>query len=277
MKLCLTTNKTDLALEAEQAGIERVMIDLETIGKQARQAGHNTFISDHQMTDISILKSILKNSALVVRINPLHQGSNTEIDEAIERGADLLMLPFFHSPAEVSRFLELVGGRAKTSLLLETKAAAEHLAEIVNLPGIDEIHIGLNDLAISAGYTVIFEPFCNGEIERLVAIAKSKSIPVGIGGVTGLYLPGLPVAPEIILAEQIRLGAEIAWLSRSFSRELEKRRAPGELAEEVSRLRRALAHWRKASEAEFKQNRAALRHAVEDWKAAVVADSRLPR
>lgn len=276
MKLCLTTNKTDLAREAEQAGIERVMIDLETIGKQARQSGRNTIISDHQMADISALKSVLKKSALVVRLNPLHQRSGAEIDEAIERGAHLLMLPFFHSAAEVSRFLELVGGRAKTSLLLETKAAASSLAEIVSLPGIDELHIGLNDLAISAGYAVIFEPFCNGELERFADLAKSTGISFGAGGVTRLNQPGLPVAPQLILAEQIRLGAELAWLSRSFSRELENRRGAGELAEEVSRLRRAIAHWRAASAAEFNQNRRALLHAVEAWQAAVAATSPLP-
>jgi hypothetical protein len=153
--------------------------------------------------------------------------------------------------------------------LVETKAAAERLAEIVTLKGIDEIHIGLNDLAISAGYPTIFEPFCNGELERLSGLARSRNIAFGVGGVTSLTLQGLPLAPEIILAEQIRLGAEVAWLSRSFSRALEHQRSPGKLAEEISRLRHAITRWENASAEEFRQNREALFGGVKAWKAAL--------
>ena len=45
-----------------------------------------------------------------------YNSSKEEIDEAIEAGADLLMLPYFKTAEEVQTFVKYVNGRAKTVL-----------------------------------------------------------------------------------------------------------------------------------------------------------------
>ena len=49
MILSLITDDVDLAAEAERAGIDRIMIDLEREGKAQRQAGRNLFQSSHRL------------------------------------------------------------------------------------------------------------------------------------------------------------------------------------------------------------------------------------
>ena len=87
--------------------------------------------------------------------------SKEEIDLAIENGAKVLMLPYFKTVDEVRTFISLVDGRAKTMPLLETPGAVEVIDEILNLDGLDEIFIGLNDLSL--GYKkFMFELLVDG-------------------------------------------------------------------------------------------------------------------
>lgn len=79
MNLALITNNRDLALQAETLGINRIIIDLEILGKQDRQAGKNLFLSDHTLGDISKIKSVLRSIPVMVRVNPWHKGSPDEI------------------------------------------------------------------------------------------------------------------------------------------------------------------------------------------------------
>ena len=44
----------------------------------------------------------------------------------------------------------------------------------------------------------------------------------GFGAVAGRDCSALPIDPEIIISEQARLGASVAWLGRSYSRACEK-------------------------------------------------------
>ena len=60
MKLCLITDKTDFALEAERSGVERIMLDLEREGKAHRQAGRELFLSDHAVESVAKMKALLK-------------------------------------------------------------------------------------------------------------------------------------------------------------------------------------------------------------------------
>lgn len=64
-------------------------------------------------------------------------------------GADYIMLPMYRTREDVETFIGYVKGRAKTMLLLETIDAQKNLEDYVDLPGIDEIHIGLNDLHLA--------------------------------------------------------------------------------------------------------------------------------
>ena len=132
----------------------------------------------------------------------------------IEAGADIVMLPFFKSIAEVERFIRVVDGRAKTCLLVETPEAALLLDDILNVHGIDMIHLGLNDLHIALGMKFMFELLSDGTVDRLAAKIKAKGIPFGFGGVatlTGGAMPG-----SMVIKEHYRLGSSMVIVSRSF-------------------------------------------------------------
>ena len=214
LKLMYVTNSPMVAQIAQKYGVDRIWIDLETIGKQERQGHINSVKSNHSISDIKNIKPILSSSEMLVRINPLYENSKKEIDEVINAGADLIMLPMWRTVSEVKNFLNMVNGRVKTVLLLETKEAVECLDEILNLGGFDEIHIGLNDLHLSYHLTFMFELLKNGIVEGICEKIKKKNIPYGFGGIAGIGQGVLHA--EKIIAEHYRLGSTRAILSRSF-------------------------------------------------------------
>lgn len=208
------TNNLEVALIAEKAGVNRIWIDLETLGKEERQKGINSVKSHHTIHDIEVIAPKLKKAEMLVRVNPWNEGSKEEIDQVIKAGAQIVMLPMWKSVSDVKNFLSAVGGRAKTTLLLETKEAEECLDEVLELGGIDEIHIGLNDLHLSYGLTFMFELLTNGTVERIINKIKTKGIPYGFGGISHLGDGTIPA--EMIIMEHYRLGSTRAILSRGF-------------------------------------------------------------
>ena len=208
------TNNPKVAVVAQDCGVKRVWIDLETLGKEERQKGMNTVKSRHSLSDISLLRGVIDKSDLLVRINPINPGSKEEINEAVERGADMLMLPMFKSVEEVETFLDLVKGRVKTTLLFETKESYELQDKILDLGGFDEAHIGLNDMHLSYGLTFMFELLSNGLVETMCKKFKEYNVPYGFGGIAKIGEGLLPA--ECIIAEHFRLGSTRAILSRSF-------------------------------------------------------------
>ena len=212
--LMYITNNPELAVIAENAGVDWIFIDLEINGKVDRQGHLDTVISRHSISDVKKIKSVLNNSKLLVRVNPIYGGSKEEIDRVIHDGADIVMLPFFKNAQEVREFIKIVNYRAKTCLLLETKEAVKNLDEILNIEGIDYIHIGLNDLHLSYELDFMFELLSNGKVEMIIDKIKQTEIKYGFGGIAKLGKGDLP--PESILTEHIRVGSSMAILSRSF-------------------------------------------------------------
>lgn len=220
LKLMYITNQPEIAQIAESAGVDRIFVDMEFIGKDARQKGLDTVKSHHTAEDAANIKRAVSNAEVLVRVNPIHNAlpdyvsSADEIDAAIEAGADILMLPYFKTAAEVQEFVRLVGGRAKTMLLLETPEAAERVDEILTVPGVDEIHIGLNDLSLGYGMKFMFELLADGTVERLCLKFRRKGIRYGFGGIASIGKGLLP--SEYVIKEHYRLGSTCAILSRSF-------------------------------------------------------------
>ena len=208
------TNKLDVALIAEKAGVNRIWIDLETLGKEERQKGIDSVKSHHNIGDVKLIAPKLTKAKMMVRVNPWNQNSISEIEAVIKAGADIVMLPMWKTTEEVQNFINAVNGRAKTSLLLETKEAEECLDEVLKLSGIDEIHIGLNDLHLSYGLRFMFELLTNGTVERIVSKIKPTGIPYGFGGISHLGDGLIPA--EMIIMEHYRLGSTRAILSRGF-------------------------------------------------------------
>ncbi len=208
------TNKPEIASIIDELGVNRVFLDLEINGKDDRQGHLDTVISRHSIDDVSKLRSVIKNGELLVRCNPIFEGSKEEIDRLVNDGADIIMLPYFKTVEEVKTFVKLVDGRVKTDLLFETPQAVELVDEILNVDGIDEVHIGLNDLHLGYGLTFMFELFANGIVDKLCEAFKKHNIPYGIGGIAALGKGALPA--EFVIAEHYRLGSTCAILSRSF-------------------------------------------------------------
>ena len=214
LNLMYITNRIEVAEIADEAGVDRVWIDLEYKGKEERQHGMNSVKSKHSLEDIRKIKPILSKAKLMVRINPWDNESRTEIENVIEYGADYIMLPMYKSADEVKTFLKCINGRAKTILLLETKEAAERIDTYIDLPGIDEIHIGLNDLHLAYGKKFMFELLIDGTVAELCSKISGKEINYGFGGFARIGHGILPA--EMILTEHYALGSSMAILSRGF-------------------------------------------------------------
>ncbi len=214
LSLMYITNKPEIARIAEENTVDRIWVDLETMGKERRQGHVNSVKSRHTMEDVSAIRAAVTKAQLLVRVNPLYEGTKREVDEVIARGADVVMLPMFETAEDARRFIDLVNGRAKTLLLAETISAEEHIAEIAALDGADEIHIGLNDLHLERGMDFMFELLADGTVERMGNAVKKRGIPFGFGGIARLDEGLLPA--RHVIAEHYRLGSSMAILSRSF-------------------------------------------------------------
>ncbi|HHT66669.1 MAG TPA: aldolase [Erysipelotrichaceae bacterium] len=214
LELMYITNSPAVALIAEKNGVDRIWIDLEILGKEERQKNMNSVKSHHTLQDVEEISNMLTKSECMVRINPWNENSVDEIEKVITAGADRIMLPMWKTVEEANVFLKTVNRRIKTTLLLETKEAAESLDDVLRLPLVDEIHIGLNDLHLSYGLTFMFELLANGTVEQLCAKMKNAGIRYGFGGVARIGEGMLPA--ERVIMEHYRLGSTRAILSRSF-------------------------------------------------------------
>ena len=114
LKLMLLTGDPTFAKRAQDCGVDRIFLDLEYINKADRQKGRNTFITQNTVEDIPALREVIDKSELLVRVNPINPLSKAEIDAVCDSGADIIMLPMVYDADDVKRFVELVGGRAKT-------------------------------------------------------------------------------------------------------------------------------------------------------------------
>lgn len=270
LKLMYITNNADVALIAQKYGVDRVWIDLETLGKEERQKGLDAVKSQHSVDDIKRIKPLLTTSEMLVRVNHWYDGSVNEINAVIEAGSDMIMLPYWKTVEEVQDFVDTVGGRCKTTLLLETKEAVDIVDDVLSIPGVDEIHIGLNDLHLSYGLDFMFELLTNGTVEKLCEKFKTAGLPYGFGGIAKIGDGAVPA--EKIILEHYRLGSTRAILSRTFCDN-----AKIESIEEIDRVFRTnMAELREfeeyAAEAKdqiFKDNRIELIEAVEKVVAKV--------
>lgn len=227
LNLMYITNRPEIAKIAEQAGVDWIFVDMEFIGKDDRQGGLDTVQNHHTIKDISNVKAAVQKANILVRVNPIHKGhagymdSDEEIIKAIDAGADIVMLPFFHSIQEVSMFIEDVKTanaklqkQAKSCLLLETPEAAILIDKILNVPGIDMIHIGLNDLHLAMGMKFMFQLLTDGIVDMLADKIKAKGIPFGFGGIASLHKGVIP--GSYVLKEHYRLGSSMVIVGRSF-------------------------------------------------------------
>ena len=243
LNLFKITNDLDLARRCDALDGMRLFVDLERLGKAERQAGRNTYISNHQLDDIGLIKAQLKRSRLLVRVNPLHAGTPGEVEAVLAQGltqgtgpkADLLMLPMFTDARTLRTFSGIVAGRCPIVALLETAEALAAIDDWIDTPGLEEVFVGLNDLHISLGLRFMFEPLALGLVDRAAAATARQGLRFGFGGLARLdegLLPGRDV-----LAEHLRLGSQSVILSRTFA--FHRRDTDTPFEDEVQALRDA--------------------------------------
>jgi len=236
LKLMFITNKPEIASIAEKSGVDWIFVDLEVEGKRERQVHTDGFISDHKITDVSIIGREISKAELVVRINPFSGNTKREVEKVIRDGADIVMLPYFKNIDEISNFIDYVDSKAKVCLLLETKESFEMVDEIIKLDGIDYIHVGLNDLHLSYDMDFMFEPLSNGMMDQISEKIRDAGITFGFGGIAKIGSGDLKA--EHILSEHIRLKSSMVILSRSFfSQDKLSAENADDFSKEVEKLR----------------------------------------
>ncbi len=238
LKLMFITNKPDFMILAEKSGVDRIFIDMETRGKEERQPKMDTVKSFHTVEDIKNAKKVLKTTQILVRVNSIWDNSENEIKSVIDAGADIVMLPYFKNEKEVELFLKYVGGKAKTCLLFETDSSVDYVDKILSLNGIDEAHIGINDMHLCYKKNFMFEMLSDGTVEYLCNKFRERNIPYGFGGIARLGYG--EVVAERVIAEHYRLGSSMTILSRSFCRIKENSNASEfekTFVEEINKIR----------------------------------------
>jgi 2-keto-3-deoxy-L-rhamnonate aldolase RhmA len=268
--LMLMTRDPGIARAAARAGVDRLFVDLEIAGKAERQAGRKTIISGHTVADVERVRAAVPNGELLVRVDPPHAGTRAQVDDVARAGANVVMLPFFSTVTEVEAFVDAVGGRARTCLLLETAAAAVRVDRIAAIKGVDEIHIGLNDLHLSMGLRFMHELLAGGILDHLTSRirAVAPGVRYGFGGGALVDAPH-PVPPRDVLREHVRLGSRMIILSRTFTGDAE---SEDELAKrvdlpaEIGKIRAAVAEARRRTPEETERDRTRIRDLV--WRTA---------
>jgi hypothetical protein len=248
------------------AGAAGIVVDWERRGKERRQLGEGTQINADTPEDLARVRAATPGR-LLCRINGYGPWTAGEVDEAIARGADEILLPMVRTPEEVDRTLDLVAGRIGLGILIETQGAVLRAASLAARP-LSRVYLGLNDLRIDRGSDQLFRPLVDGTADTVRA---AVTMPFGVGGLT---LPGggFPVASDLLAAELVRTGADFTFLRRSFTADMAGR----DPAVEVPRLLESLERMRRAHVDEAAERRARFVAAVTGERDGALAPATPP-
>lgn len=229
--LTLFTDDPALAHAADIAGIDRIGVDLEQIGKASRQMCTDSRLSKHSIESLAHVAPQLVRSALFARCNPFHRGTEREIERILVCGVQVLMLPYFKQLSEVAAFAEIVGKRALIVALVETIESLHFIDRLTELAGIDEVHFGLNDLHLAMGLNGHHDVLETASFRQAADIVQQSGLPFGIGGIARPNDSGLPVHPLEVYRRIVRLGATRAIVTRSFfGPQYDLRQLPNDIA-----------------------------------------------
>jgi 2-keto-3-deoxy-L-rhamnonate aldolase RhmA len=254
-QLLLFSTLPEFVREAVAAGVDGVIVDWENIGKERRQLGADTQINFDTVEDLRRVRACTE-ALVVCRINACGSGTAAEVEQALNAGADELLLPMVTSVAEVETVLDAAAGRCAVGILVETVQAVELAEQLGRLP-LSRVYVGLNDLAIQRGTGNIFAAVADGVVER---VRHACSMPFGFAGLT---LPecGSPIACRLLMGEMARLRCDFTFLRRSFLADIRGR----ELAKEVPRIKCALEEAANRTPSQAAQHHEELLAAIAAW------------
>jgi 2-keto-3-deoxy-L-rhamnonate aldolase RhmA len=255
----LWTSDPAMARAADIAGIDRVGVDLEHLGKQERQAHRGTWISPHREEDLDTLRPALSRAKLFARTNRINPDSEREIESVLARGAQVLMLAMAMDAREAEQFVRLIDGRATIVLLIEHIDAVRNAESIASVDGVDEVHVGLNDLAISLGLANRWKTLTGDLMLECGKSVRRAGRRFGFGGIGRAKDDTLPIPGDLVYAEYARTGATAALVARSFFPE-----TCTDLTSEVLRARRRLEEWRNVDSTDLERAHAELTRHIEE-------------
>ncbi|AZG07270.1 aldolase [Pigmentiphaga sp. H8] len=256
MQFFMIVSDSEIAKFVSANGVHRLFVDLEYLGKDLRQKNLDTWKSKQTLDDVSRIRAAVPDAHLLVRINPLHEHTATEVREVLARGANSVMLPMFRTPDDIAYFLDLLAGRAEAVPLVETRDALQNLPRIVETLPLQRLHIGLNDLHLDLKMTFMFQPLAEGLLEESAAAMRQYSVKFGIGGLARAG-EGM-ISPEYLLGEHVRLGSDAAILSRTFHRKsqtIAELRRNIDFPREITLLQEIYQDYRRKPYVELQNNR----------------------
>lgn len=256
-QLFLFSTDPAIVRTAMAAGVDGIIVDWENQGKKLRQENFDTQINYDTYEDLCRVREVTPAGKLICRINGF-SGEHTEeeVELALRAGADEIFLPMVRTVAEARDTLQMIGGRARFNILIETTSALACLEELSQLP-LNRAYIGLNDLHIQQNSRNIFIPLMN---ETVIDIRRHFGIPLGAGGVT--YPPnGLPIPSKYLINEYARLGIDFSFLRRTFIKD----HATHSMEHMVHHIRKAYDEARARSHEEVVADFRIFREQVERW------------
>ncbi len=240
---------------AVEAGVQEIIVDCEFRDKHRRQADADTEINHDTIEDLRRVRACTQ-ARVLCRINSFGADTPREIADAVEAGADEILLPMARTPAEIERAITLVGGRCGLGIILETVGAVACASELARLP-LSRVYVGLNDLAIERGTRNIFTAVRDGTVEE---VRRHFHVPFGFAGMT-LPEMGSPIPCRLLIAELTRLQCDFSFLRRSFRRDIQGR----DMAVEIPRILEAFRLTRLRSAPEMARDRQHLVEAIDTW------------
>ncbi len=149
---------------------------------------------------------------VICRVNELGPGTSSEIDQAVDLGADEILLPMVRDPRAVERVLRMVGDRAGVGIMVETREAVAEPTAYAGL-GLARAFVGLLDLAVERGTPTIFTALADGTVEAVVE--GLDPVPYGFGGLTD---PGRghPLLARLLMGEIVRAGCAFSMMRNAF-------------------------------------------------------------
>jgi len=204
----------DIAVQAASAGLNAFIVDWEQRGKDTRQQGADTQINHQGPDELGEIRKRVRGH-LLCRVNPPGPGLLEELKQALEGGADEILVPMVRHPRELEPLLAWAQGRCQLGILVETLEAVSLAEDLASLP-LSRVFVGLNDLSIARGRAPFFEPLLDGTLDRLAQTFEGHRF--GFGGLT-LPEQGAPLPCRLFLGEMLRLGACFSFLRRAFYRD----------------------------------------------------------
>jgi hypothetical protein len=254
LELMFITNDPLLAHDVCAAGVSRIFVDWEIIGKAERQGHLDTVQSKHSFEDAVAVRRAIPSSELLVRLNPFGNHTGDEVEMAVSAGADLVMLPMFHSHEEVKALSEMLAGRAKIVPLFETALSLGEVDEVCGISGVYEIYVGLNDLHLDLNSGFMFDPLAGGLLDPISAAALSNKLRFGFGGIARVDEGDIP--GKMVLGEHVRLRSSSVILSRTFFREGDSQTPREVFTKEIAKLKKEWSRQQQLPSSEMDANAA---------------------